>query len=55
MTNDDLERAKRKVAQQTAAANQRATLAQRLKGWYQEQYEQNGFREMIDQIVRRQG
>jgi hypothetical protein len=54
MADDDLERAKRKVAEQIKAANRRATLAERVRRWYQEQADQNGFREMIDAIIRGQ-
>lgn len=51
MANDDLERAKRKVEEQTRQANRRATMGERLRQWYSDQYEQNGFREMIDNII----
>jgi len=52
VSQEDLERAKKKVDEQTRAANQRASLADRLRRWYVEQETQNGFREMIDTIVR---
>lgn len=47
----DLENAKRKVDQQTRQADRRSTMAERIREWYREQAEENGFRQMIDKIV----
>jgi hypothetical protein len=54
MTDDDLERARKKVDQQTKDANRRASLGERLRRWYEDQAAQNGFREMVDAITRGQ-
>lgn len=54
MNNEDLERARAKVLAQTKATNRRVTIAQRVKQWYEDQADQNGFREMIDALIRGQ-
>lgn len=52
MNDEELRRAREKVEQQTRDANKRASIARRVKTWYDDQLEQNGFREMVDVIVR---
>lgn len=52
MRDEELERARKKVDQQTRETNKRVSLATAARRWYNEQMEQNGFREMVDAIVR---
>jgi hypothetical protein len=52
VTDEELARAKQRVEHQTQEANRRSTLAGRIKAWYADQNERNGFREMVDVIVR---